>query len=172
MNNGSAFPNRRTVLKTAGIGAASLAGLPLLSACTGASAESASSATASASLLPAPPGQIEPLLDRAKVDKALSRLERQIRDAMEHSGVPGMAVAVVYRDEVVYSKGFGVREVGKPGKITPDTVFQVASVSKPLASTVVAGVVGQEVINWTDAVMEHNRSFALKDDYVTRNATF
>ena len=91
---------------------------------------------------------------------------------MERSGLPGMAVAVVYRDEVVYSKGFGVREVGKPEEIGPDTVFQVASVSKPLASTVVAGVVGRKVIAWTDPVIEHNKRFALKDDFVTRNATF
>ncbi|MDQ0674400.1 CubicO group peptidase (beta-lactamase class C family) [Pseudarthrobacter siccitolerans] len=172
MNDGSAFPNRRTLLKTAGIGAASVAALPLLSACTGASAESVSSATAPASLLPVPPGQIEPLLDRRKVDHALAQLDGQIQSAMEHTGLPGMAVAVVYQDEVVYSKGFGVREVGKPEEISPDTVFQVASVSKPLASTVVAGLVGREVINWTDPVIEHNRSFALKDDYVTRNATF
>jgi CubicO group peptidase (beta-lactamase class C family) len=170
MNNGSVFPNRRTLLKAAGIGAAGVAAMPLLSSCTLESAQPA--AATSAPLLPAPPGQVEPLLDRAKVDNALAKLDGQIQAAMESTGLPGMAVAVVYRDEVVYSKGFGVREVGKPEEINPDTVFQVASVSKPLASTVVAGVVGQKVINWTDPVIDHNKSFALKEDYVTRNATF
>ena len=131
---GSVSTNRRELLKAAGIGAVGVAGLPLLSACTGRSAQSVPSP--SASLLPAPPGQIEPLLDRQKVTDALAKLDGQIRDAMERTGLPGMAVAVVYRDEVVYSKGFGVREVGKPEEIGPDTVFQVASVSKPLASTV------------------------------------
>jgi CubicO group peptidase (beta-lactamase class C family) len=171
MNNGPVSPNRRTLLKAAGIGAAGVAGLPLLSACTGASAQRAGS-SAPATLLPAPPGQVEPLLDRAKVDNALTKLEGLIQDAMGSTGLPGMAVAVVYRDEVLYSKGFGVREVGKPGEITPDTVFQVASVSKPLASTVVAGIVGRDVLTWTDPAIEHNKSFALKDEYVTRNATF
>lgn len=167
---GSISPNRRTLLKAAGIGAAGVAGIPLLSSCTGESAQHA--ASASASLLPAPPGQIEPLLDRPKVTNALAKLDGLIQDAMEHTGPPGMAVAVVYRDEVVYSKGFGVREVGKPEEIGPDTVFQVASVSKPLASTVVAGLVGRQLINWTDGVVEHNKSFALKDEYVTQNASF
>ncbi|MFP5312773.1 MAG: serine hydrolase, partial [Actinomycetes bacterium] len=92
--------------------------------------------------------------------------------ALAQTGLPGMAVAVVYRDEVVYSQGFGVREAGKPGKVTPDTVFQVASVSKPLASTVIAGVVGQQVITWTDPVIRYNGDFALNDEYVTRHATF
>jgi CubicO group peptidase (beta-lactamase class C family) len=167
---GSAVPNRRTLLKAAGFAAAGVAAAPLLSACTGEAAQVA--ASASATLLPAPPGQIEPLLDGPKVTNALAKLDGSIRDAMEHTGLPGMAVAVVYRDEVVYSKGFGVREVGKPGEIGPDTVFQVASVSKPLASTVVAGLVGRQVFKWTDPVIEHNKGFALKDEYVTRNASF
>lgn len=170
MNNGSVFPNRRTVLKAAGMGAAGVAAMPLLSSCTVGSAQQASAT--SAPLLPAPPGQVEPLLDLPKVTNAVGKLDGQIQGAMESTGLPGMAVAVVYRDEVVYSKGFGVREVGKPEEITPDTVFQVASVSKPLASTVVAALVGRKVFNWTDAVIGHNKNFALKDDYVTRNATF
>lgn len=169
-NIDSVGPNRRALLKTFGAGAAGVAAIPLLSACTGESARLAPSP--SPSLLPAPPGQIEPLLDRPKVDAALAKLDGFARDAMDQTGLPGMAVAVVYRDEVVYANGFGVREVGKPGQIGPDTVFQLASVSKPLASTVVAGVVGRQVIHWTDPVIEHNKSFALKDDYVTRNASF
>ena len=161
-------PNRRALLKGIGVGAAGVAGIPLLSACTGEPARLA----ASPSLLPAPPGQVEPLLNRPKVDAALAKLDGFVRDAMDRTGLPGMAVAVVYRDEVVYSTGFGVREVGKPERIGPDTVFQLASVSKPLASTVVAGVVGRQVINWTDPVIAHNKSFAFKDEYVTRNASF
>ena len=70
------------------------------------------------------------------------------------------------------SKGFGVREVGKPDAIDPDTVFQVASVSKPVASTIVAGVVGRKTIAWDDPVIKYNPSFALHDPYVTTNASF
>lgn len=169
-NIASLASGRRTLLKTIGLGAAGIAATPFLSACTGASPQPASSP--SPSLLRAPPGQVEPLLDRAKVDNALARLDGLVNDAMEQTGLPGMAVAVVYRDEVVYSEGFGVREVGKPERIGPDTVFKLASVSKPLASTVVAGVVGRQVIKWTDPVIQYNNGFALKDDYVTRNASF
>jgi CubicO group peptidase (beta-lactamase class C family) len=166
MTSGSVLPTRRTLLKTAGIGAA---GVPLLAA--GRAPKQASASVPSA-LLPAPPGQVPPLLDRAKVDRALARLDDFAGYALAETGLPGLAVAVVYQDEVLYSKGFGVREVGKAGKITPDTVFQVASVSKPLASTVIACVAGRKVIAWTDPVIQYNKDFALSDEYVTRNATF
>lgn len=87
--------------------------------------------TPSATLSSAPPAQPPPLLTRSKVDAAIARLDGIARDTMARTGVPGMAVAVVYQDQVLYMKGFGVRKAGTPDAVGPDTVFQLASVSKP-----------------------------------------
>jgi CubicO group peptidase (beta-lactamase class C family) len=132
---------------------------------------SAAGPGASASLLPQPPAPT-PSLTQQKVDAAVGQLDSIVQSAMARSGVPGVAVAVVHQDKVVYSKGFGVREVGKPDTVDPDTVFQVASVSKPVSSTIVAGVVGRKMIAWDDPVIKYRPSFALRDPYVTTNATF
>jgi CubicO group peptidase (beta-lactamase class C family) len=152
--------------------------MPLLAACTAQNAPvgagssgTGASGTPSASLLPAPEPQVGPLLDQQKVNVALAKLDGIVQGAMESTGVPGVAVAVVYRDQMVYAKGFGVRESGKPETVDADTVFQVASVSKPLASTVAAVAVGRKALSWTDPVIKHSPGFALKDPYVTRNAT-
>ena len=112
-----------------------------------------------------------PQLDRAKVNRAVRQLDGLVRSAMERTGVPGVAVAVVYKDEVIFSKGYGVREVGKPEKVDENTVFQLASVSKPLASTVVAAAVGEKAATWTEPVITYRPSFALNDPYVTEHAT-
>jgi CubicO group peptidase (beta-lactamase class C family) len=90
---------------------------------------------------------------------------------MKRTGVPGLAVGVVYKDKVIYAKGFGVREVGKEGAIDPDTVFLLASVSKPIASTIVAKLVGDGTLKWDGTAKTHNPAFALRDPYVTENAT-
>lgn len=58
--------------------------------------------------------------------------------AMRRTGVPGLAVAVVHDDKVVYLKGYGVRKVGTNQRVDADTVFMLASVSKPLGASVVA----------------------------------
>lgn len=163
-------PGRRAVLKALGVGAVGLGALPVLSACAGDG--TAGGAGGSPSLLAAPEQQVPALLDDAKVGRAVARLDRLIQDAMTRTGVPGIAAAVVHRDKVVYLKGFGVREVGKPEQVGPDTVFQLASVSKPLASTVMAAVAGQGKIAWTDPVVTHNPAFSLHDPFVTSNATF
>ena len=175
----SSLPSdRRSLLKAVGVGAAGIAGMPLLAACTAHSAPagagssaSDTSGTPSASLLPAPEPQVKPLLDQQKVNAALARLDGMVQGVMESTGVPGVAVAVVYQDQMVYAKGFGVRESGRPETVDADTVFQLASVSKPLASTVAAVAVGRKAISWTEPVINHTPGFALKDPYVTRNAT-
>jgi len=58
-------------------------------------------------------------LTQQQVDHAVLTLDGLVREAMTRTGVPGVAVSVVYRDQVVYSKGFGVREVGKPDTVDP-----------------------------------------------------
>lgn len=122
-------------------------------------------------LLNAPVSPVPPLFDQADIDNATAALDGIVESAMKRTGVPGVAVGVVYKDKVIYAKGFGVREVGKPGKIDPDTVFLLASVSKPIASTVVAKLVGDGVVKWDDPARTHNPAFALNDPYVSEHAT-
>jgi CubicO group peptidase (beta-lactamase class C family) len=142
---------------------------------TGAMALPAGAAAPSPSPSPAapqaPPPQPPPQLTKAEVDGALGKLDGVVENAMRRTGVPGAAVGVVYKDRVVYLKGFGERRVGQSGEVGPDTVFQVASLSKPLASTVVAGTVGDKVVSWDEPVAGHLPGFALKDPWVTRHVT-
>jgi CubicO group peptidase (beta-lactamase class C family) len=107
----------------------------------------------------------------AQVQSALDRLDGLIEDGMAQTGLPGAAVAVVYGDEVVYAKGFGVREVGKPEPITPETVFQIASLSKSLSSTLVAAVVGDGTTTWDATIGSIEPGFALADPWVSDQVT-
>src|SRR4051812_28337037 len=122
-------------------------------------------------LLDAPVAPVPPLLDASMVGDAVGQLGGIVSDAMERTGVPGGAVAVVYHDEVLFAEGFGVRRVGGSERVDADTVFQVASVSKPVTSAIVAGVVGKDKATWTDPVITWEPGFALRDPYVTANAT-
>ncbi len=116
-----------------------------------------------------PPAQPPPVLDRADVDRAVGRIDADVAALMKRTGVPGVSVAVVYEDKVVHLKGYGVREVGKDARVDGDTVFQLASVSKPIASTVVAGAVGVE--GWQKPVAPELPEFRLKDPWVSSHVT-
>ena len=109
-----------------------------------------------------PPGQ---------VDAAVARLDALAAELMRRSNIPGMAVAVVHDGRVVYAKGFGVRRVGSPEPVDADTVFQLASLSKPIAATVVAAAVGRGGVAWDTPVASRLPGFRLSDDWVTQHVT-
>ena len=107
----------------------------------------------------------------SRIPTAVAKLDGILENARAKTGVPGVAAAVVYRGRLVYAKGFGVRDVNAGGDVTPQTVFRLASVSKPLSATVVAGIVGRSKVKWSDPVVKHLPGFRLSDPYVTRNVT-
>ena len=102
---------------------------------------------------------------------AITELEKLTVEKMQQTGLPGLAIGIVYKDRVIYKKGFGVRQVGGKEKVDADTVFQLASISKPLGSTVIAGLVSDGVLTWNDLVSTYEPGFALQDAYVTRHLT-
>jgi CubicO group peptidase (beta-lactamase class C family) len=64
-----------------------------------------------------------------------------------------------------------VRKAGEPAAVDPDTVFEIASFSKPLASTVVASLVGEGKVSWDDRVADIDPTFKLSSAETTRLVT-
>jgi CubicO group peptidase (beta-lactamase class C family) len=108
---------------------------------------------------------------REKVTAAIPKLDAMAAASIRSGGVPGLAIAVVYRDEVVYLKGFGVREAGEDAAVDPDTVFQLASCSKPISSTVVAAIVSDGAVSWDTLIADIDPTFRLHDPYPTAEVT-
>ncbi|WP_442287856.1 serine hydrolase [Variovorax sp. M-6] len=106
-----------------------------------------------------------------QIDAAVAKLDELVADIMRRSNIPGMAVAVVKDGRTIYAKGFGVRRVGSPERVDADTVFQLASMSKPIGATVVAGLVGRGTVSWDTPVVSKLAGFSLADASVTQRAT-
>jgi CubicO group peptidase (beta-lactamase class C family) len=115
-----------------------------------------------ASAVTIPPGRIE---------GAVAALDGLALKYLRKTGVPGIAIAVVHDDTVVYAKGFGVREVGTNKKIDANTIFQLASVSKPVGASVIAGLIRRGVVKWSDPVAKYLPGLKLSDPYVTEHVT-
>lgn len=105
------------------------------------------------------------------LDFALSRLDELTADLMARSGVPGVAVAVVRGDEKLYAKGFGRRDLRGTDPVDADTVFQLASMSKAVGATVVAGEVGRRQVRWDQRMQELLPWFALSDAQASQQLT-
>src|SRR5215469_10790196 len=109
--------------------------------------------------------------DNEKLNAALKKLDAFITQTMAQTKVPGLAVAVVYGDKTVFTRGYGVRKVGEPAKVDADTVFEIASVSKPISSTIVASLVGTGELSWDDKIAKLDPEFALSDKNATAEVT-
>jgi CubicO group peptidase (beta-lactamase class C family) len=94
-----------------------------------------------------------------------------VADALKAWHVPGVAVAIVSKGEVIYLKGHGVKELGKPDAVTPDTVFPIASCSKAFTTTAMAMLVDEGKMDWDDPVRKHLAYFHLADPLVDANVT-
>lgn len=110
-------------------------------------------------------------ISRETVQRGVAALDGIVQDDLAATMVPGVAVGVVYQGEVVYAKGFGVRTLGQPAAVDADTVFQLASVSKAISSTVIAAAAQGGKVAWTDPVRKYLPGFALADPWVTDHVT-
>lgn len=117
-----------------------------------------------------PPINTTPIAS-AQIVAAVAKLDGVAAEVMRRSKIPGMAVAVVKDGQVIYAKGFGVRRVGSSERVDADTVFQIASMSKPIAATVVAGLVGNQTVSWDTPAATRLTDFKMSDPTVTQQVT-
>ncbi len=98
----------------------------------------------------------------------IKNIEVAINQAMTTFKVPGVAVAIIKDNNVVMSKGFGVIEYGKKAKVTPDTLFGIASNTKAMTAAILAGLIDEGKLTWKTKIIDIIPEFQMPDAYVTR----
>jgi uncharacterized protein YbbC (DUF1343 family)/CubicO group peptidase (beta-lactamase class C family) len=112
--------------------------------------------TVSAGLSPVPPHQDEPSLEQR-----LAPLADIVAKAIRSNKTPGAVVLIGHEGTVVYRRAFGYRSLA-PTKIpmTEDTVFDLASLTKPVATaTAVMQLAEQGLVNIDDPVYRYWPAF-------------
>ncbi len=108
----------------------------------------------------------------AAVRAAVPAFDQLAAGIVARSGVPGAAVAVVAGDTVMYSRCFGLREMGAPDAVDDDTLFQIGAVSRAYATTLLASLAGEGELSWDLPVRRVWPGFRLRNRWATRAATF
>ena len=91
-----------------------------------------------------------------------------IAERMEHHRVPGVSVAVMDEHQIVWAKGYGLKDAETGGPVTPETLFQAASISKPVAALAVHRLVEDGVLDLDADVNDYLRSWTLPENDFTR----
>jgi CubicO group peptidase (beta-lactamase class C family) len=98
-------------------------------------------------------------------------LDAEIPRAMSALDVPGLAIAVVKDDAVVYARGFGVRDTRRSDPVDEHTLFAVGSTTKAFTAAAAGMLVDEGRIAWDDAVVRHLPGIGFHDPYLTREVT-
>jgi CubicO group peptidase (beta-lactamase class C family) len=120
--------------------------------------------------LSGPPGAVagqEP----ARQPSSVAALDSALEAARGEWKIPGMAIAVVRNDTVLLARGYGVRELGRPGGVDENTLFDAASLTKPFTSAAVAALVDEGRIRWDDPVRRYLPRLELATSYLTGEVT-
>ncbi len=115
-----------------------------------------------------------PLASRAQtgrdIPSEISAYAEQVRTQWK---IPGLSLAVVHGDSLVFSGGFGVREKGKTTDgdgewtaVTDSALFHIGSMTKAFTATVIASLVDEGLLRWDDTVKHILPDFEWYDDSV------
>jgi CubicO group peptidase (beta-lactamase class C family) len=89
-------------------------------------------------------------------------------ERMKHYKVPGVSVAFVYQEELAWAKGFGVLEASSEKPVTHESIFQAASISKPVTAMVALHLVEAGMLDLDAEVNEKLRSWKVPESPYTR----
>lgn len=122
---------------------------------------------------PSPAGAEAPPLAAATAssDSVAARLERRIPDLMDRAGIPGLAAALVRDGRVAWTGSFGVRSAETGEAVTDETVFQAASLSKPVFAYTVLRLAQRGVLDMDRPLHAYRASPRLAHDPRYRRIT-
>lgn len=110
-------------------------------------------------------------LSAPATDDPLAGLDAAIESARQQWHAPGLAVAIVKDDRVVYLRGFGTKHLGQNDPVDAHTAFTLASTTKAFTAMALGLLVDDGKLHWDDPVVRYIPEFRVADPYVTREVT-
>lgn len=101
----------------------------------------------------------------------LAQLDAYVAATMKEWKVPGLALAIVKDDSIIYAKGYGTRTVGKTEPVDANTIFAIGSSSKAFTAALVAMAADEGKMKWDEKVTAYLPGLQLNDRYATRDLT-
>lgn len=109
---------------------------------------------------------------QTRVDAAALRsLDSYIAGAVEDWNLPGLAIAIVAGDSVIFARGYGLRNIERPEPVDTGTRFAIGSTTKAMVSVALGILVDEGAVEWDAPVITYLPWFRVGDPYITRELT-
>ena len=98
-----------------------------------------------------------------------SELKRyNIHERMNDYRIPGLSIALINDGEIEWAKGYGVKENGTDDPVTVKTLFQAASISKPIVAAAFLHLVEKDILDLESPVNGQLKSWKIPDNEFTQ----
>lgn len=88
----------------------------------------------------------------ALTPKGIAGIDQLLADAVARNELPGVVAAVVNKERILYLKAFGKQNVGQNIPMVNDTIFRIASMTKPITSVAIMRLVEEGKIRLDDPI--------------------
>jgi CubicO group peptidase (beta-lactamase class C family) len=112
--------------------------------------------------------RIENRLLVAAADDAQTFTPATLTERLQHYQVPGVSIAVINNYQIEWARGYGITEKDSTTPVTPDTLFQAGSISKPVTAAAALALVQQGKLKLDEAVNARLRSWQVPANEFTR----
>ena len=96
------------------------------------------------------------------VEQRLQGIDQTIEKILKDWNVPGCGIGIVYKDKLVFAKGYGYRNMEKKLPVTPNTLFQIASNTKLFTATAIGFLVDEGKLDWDKPIKKYVPQIPLK----------
>jgi hypothetical protein len=110
----------------------------------------------------------ESVLGLSKISKDFNEY---VINAMKEWSVPGMALGIIKDNQIILTKGYGVRSLNYPDCVDEETVFPIASITKSFTAALISMLVEEGKLDWDDVIAKHIPNFQLYDANFTNQVT-
>jgi CubicO group peptidase (beta-lactamase class C family) len=99
---------------------------------------------------------------------APEEIKKFVNEQMKIWKDPGVAIAIIKDDKIIFSEGFGYSDIKKQQKVTPKTLFAIGSATKAFTATAVSMLVDERKLDLDTPIRNYYPDLQLKDQYTRR----
>lgn len=99
----------------------------------------------------------------------LNSVEDYVLQVQKDWKIPGLSVSIIKDGNLLWAKGYGIREMGSEVAVDENSVYQIGSISKSFTAAVMASLVDEGLVSWDDTVKTILPDFKWYDKWVEEN---
>lgn len=100
-----------------------------------------------------------------------NEIDHLVLSAMQNWHIPGCAIVITSGEEIIYTQGYGYRNVEDKLLITPRTVFKIASCTKSFTAAAAGLLVNKRLLEWDKPLKDYLPDLKLHSEYLTAQVT-